>query len=91
MANKITEQFIKIQNKRYRLNTIKRYTPFETDKVEVNNDQLKTTTRKTNQKWGIYVYFSTQGNNARVYHYFDNQTSRDNMILRLDQAFNIIY
>lgn len=43
MAQKTNDLFIKIQKDRYRLMTIKRYVPFETDAAK-------------KEKYGIYIY-----------------------------------
>lgn len=70
------KQFIKIQNLRYRVSSIKRYEPFH------RGDNRST-------PFGIYVYFSMTGNSSRVYHMFEDESERDTVLMSLDQAFGV--
>jgi hypothetical protein len=78
MANKTTDIGIKIQSDRYRLTTIKRHKPFES------------VLGKKNQ-YGIYVWFTTTGNSARVYHYFETEDEREVILKKLDELFGISF
>jgi len=69
------QEFIKIKNKRYRLSAIKRYEPFVHE--------------GSNSPFGIYVYFSMQGESNRSYHVWEEIFDRDNTLLLLDEAFGV--
>lgn len=87
--NKLNDVFVKIQEDRYKLSAIKRYTPFDTVKPTYQNDKHKTTTMEPGGKFGIYIYFSTNGASQRVYHYYATAKERNLQINRLDQLFNV--
>ena len=70
----LVKQFIKIQKMRYRVSSIKRYEPFE---------------RKDGSLIGIYVFFSMTGKGNKVYHLFDSEKERDDMLLELDKTFGV--
>lgn len=89
--NKINDVFVKIQNVRYKLSAIKRYEPFETVSTEIKNDSRKTVEKTCGGKYGIYIYFSTNGASQRVYHYYLAQKERDKQIEKLDQLFNVTF
>jgi hypothetical protein len=72
----IRKQVIKIQRLRYRLSSIKRYEPFERDDIK-------------HAPFGIYIYFSMTGNSNKVYHVFNTEKERDDILLHLDQTFGI--
>lgn len=78
MKDQTKDSFVKIQKIRYRLATIKRYEPFETESPK-------------NDKYGLYVYFAVTGSNSRVYHYFEKEEDRDKMIRKLDELFGVSY
>lgn len=87
--NKLNDVFVKIQNSRYRLSSIKRYDPFGSIKADILNDKQKSTKTSDGEKYGIYIYFSTNGATQRVYHYYTTAKERDLQIDKLDQIFNI--
>jgi len=86
--NKINDLFIKIQDVRYRISAIKRYEPFQSLIPEIKNDDRKTI-QAIKGKFGIYIYFSTNGASQRVYHYFEDSKERNIYIQKLDQLFNV--
>lgn len=69
------KQFIRLQNMRYRITSVKRYEPFERHDV--------------NLSFGIYIYFSMTGQSGRVYHMFKTLEERDDVLLELDQIFGV--
>jgi hypothetical protein len=78
MSNKTNDIFVKIQKVRYRLNSIKRYEPFETNSAKID-------------KFGVYIYFSMTGNQSKTYHYYATEEERDYLMAKLDELFNITY
>jgi hypothetical protein len=78
MKDQTKSEAIKIQRVRYRLSTIKRWEPFETDPIKKD-------------RYGIYIYFAITGGNAKVYHYFADEAERDKVIQKIDELFGINY
>lgn len=70
-------EFIKIEDKRYRLSSIKMYEPAFLE--------------KKNKPFAIYIYFSTLNKVIRDYHYFETEQKRDDLITKLDEVFNTKY
>lgn len=66
--------FIRIEHKRYRLFTIKRYEPF---------------TQSVSEKYGIYIYFSAVNAKFRSVHLFNSETIRDDYMSELDYVFGL--
>lgn len=46
---------------------------------------------KSDSKFGIYIYFSTTNTMDRKYHVFSIKKERDEMLLKLDETFNVKY
>ena len=69
------KQFIRIEDVRYRITTIKRYQPF--------------TMFRSDKLFGIYIYFSATNMEKRTYHNFETKLERDNVLTELDQIFEI--
>lgn len=89
LMNKTIDLFVKVQDVRYKLSAIKRYEPFRTVNTDILADKYKSVKFTPGDKYGIYIYFSTNGAAQRVHHYFENKKERDSVVKKLDQIFNV--
>jgi len=72
----LQKQIVLIQDERYKMSNIKRYSPDEREDLE-------------STPYLVYLYFTLPGNSSRIYHRFDTKLERDEILTKLDEAFGV--